>query len=34
MNNSFEIYSDCQDIIKRLKEIDKEAMFAIIYVHV
>ena len=24
MNNSFEIYSDCQDIIKRLKEIDKD----------
>lgn len=24
MNRSFEIYSDCQDIIKRLKEIDKD----------
>ena len=24
MNKSFEIYSDCQDIVKRLKEIDKD----------
>ncbi len=24
MNKTFEIYSDCQDIIKRLKEIDKD----------
>lgn len=24
MKRSFEIYSDCQDIIKRLKEIDKD----------
>lgn len=24
MKNSFEIYSDCQDIIKRLREIDKD----------
>ena len=24
MKKSFEIYSDCQDIVKRLKEIDKD----------
>lgn len=24
MNRSFEIYSDCQDVIPRLKEIDKD----------
>ncbi len=24
MKNSFEIYSDCLDIVKRLKEIDKD----------